>query len=96
MSLDKSLRTTAALTRHRNVLSRHERIEKLKEEDRWTEGQKPLGLPKIAHRKVNVGAKDKRSKAAEEKSPKGPRKRKRKNHSGPVSLGERICARRVA
>jgi hypothetical protein len=51
------------------VLSRHERIEKLKEEDRWTEGQKPLGLPKVAHRKVNVGAKDKRAKAAEEKKP---------------------------
>ena len=77
MSLDKSLRTTAALTRHRNVLSRHERIEKLKEEDRWTEEQKPLGLPKVAHRKVNVGAKDKRAKAAEGEKPEGAAEEKK-------------------
>jgi len=69
MSLDKSLKTTASLTRHRNVLNRNERIEILQEEDRWSEGQKPLGLPKVAHRKVNVGAKDKHSKTAEEKKP---------------------------
>jgi small basic protein (TIGR04137 family) len=68
MSLDKSLKTLASLTRHRNVLTRYERIEVLKEEERWTEGRKPIALPKIAHRKVNVGGKEKKSKAAEAKA----------------------------
>ena len=49
MSLDKSLKTNASLTRHRNVLRRHERIEVLRDEDRWAEDQKPIGLPKVAH-----------------------------------------------
>ena len=69
MSLDKSLKTAASLTRHRNVLRRHERVEILKEEERWTDGQRPLGLPKVAHRKVNVGAKEKHAKTAEETKP---------------------------
>jgi len=62
MSLDKSLKTGASLTRHRNVLSRHERIEILKDQERWSDDQAPIGLPKVAHRKVNVGAKDKKAK----------------------------------
>ena len=37
MSLDKTLKSKGALQRHRNVLTRPERIEKLKEEGRWTE-----------------------------------------------------------
>ena len=32
MSIDRSLKIKGALTRHRNVLSRAERLEKLKEE----------------------------------------------------------------
>ena len=60
MSLDKSLKSSASLTRHRNVLTRNERIEILKDQERWTEGQAPLGLPKIAHRKVSVGGKTKK------------------------------------
>lgn len=51
MSLDRSLKTKGALARHRNVLSRAERLEKLKEEDRWEEGDKVYGLPKVANRK---------------------------------------------
>lgn len=71
MSLDKSLKTAANLSRHRNVLSRHERIEVLKEEDRFREGQKPVGLPKVAHRKVTVGGKDKKGPKADEKKEEG-------------------------
>jgi small basic protein (TIGR04137 family) len=67
MSLDKSLKTAANLSRHRNVLRRHERIEVLKDEERWTEGQDPVGLPKVAHRKVAVGGKDKKAKKEEQK-----------------------------
>lgn len=59
MSVDPSLKQRDALSRHRNVLSRGERIEKLKEEERWTEDSSVLGLPKIAHRKSHAGRKDK-------------------------------------
>ena len=66
MSLDKSLKSRASLARHRNVLKRAERIEVLKEEDRWQEGQSPIGLPKVANRKAKVG---KRGKEAQETKP---------------------------
>ena len=59
MSLDKSLKSQASLARHRNVLKRAERIEILKQEDRWEEGQSPIGLPKVANRKAKVGKKGK-------------------------------------
>ncbi|MCB9865312.1 MAG: small basic protein [Phycisphaerales bacterium] len=67
MSLDKSLKTAANLSRHRNVLKRHERIEVLKEEERFADGRKPVGLPKVAHRKVTVGGKDKKAKTDDKK-----------------------------
>jgi small basic protein (TIGR04137 family) len=51
MSIDPSLKSKGALSRHRNVLSRNERLEILKEEDRWEEGESVLGLPKVANRK---------------------------------------------
>lgn len=66
MSLDKSLKSKNLLQRHRNVLTRAERIEILKETDRWTEDSSPLGLPKIVHRKAAVGKKDKTEKKTEE------------------------------
>lgn len=59
MSMDRSLKSKSSLTRHRNVLTRAERIERLKELGRWTEDIKVMGLPKVAHRKVAVGKKDK-------------------------------------
>ena len=51
MSVDRSLKVKGALKRHRNVLSREERIKVLKTEERWEEGSKVTGLPKVAHRK---------------------------------------------
>ena len=57
MSIDRSLKIKGALTRHRNVLSRAERIEKLKEEEKWNEDDSVLGLPKVAHRKSHAGRK---------------------------------------
>ncbi|MBN1806734.1 MAG: small basic protein [Sedimentisphaerales bacterium] len=59
MSIDRSLKIKGALSRHRNVLSRTERIEQLKEEERWSEGESLLGLPKVAHRKSHAGRKAK-------------------------------------
>lgn len=67
MSIDPSLKIKGALARHRNVLTRAERIEQLKEEERWEDGDSLLGLPKVAHRKSHAGrkAKDEPEKAAE-------------------------------
>ena len=59
MSIDPSLKIKGALTRHRNVLTRAERIAKLIEEERWSEGDSLLGLEKVAHRKSHAGRKDK-------------------------------------
>ena len=59
MSIDPSLKIKGALTRHRNVLNRAERIEQLKDEERWSEGDSLLGLPKVAHRKSHAGRKEK-------------------------------------
>jgi len=59
MSIDRSLKIKGALSRHRNVLSRAERIEQLTEEERWSDGDSILGLPKVAHRKSHAGRKEK-------------------------------------
>ncbi|MBN1787708.1 MAG: small basic protein [Sedimentisphaerales bacterium] len=66
MSIDRSLKLKGALARHRNVLTRAERIERLKEEERWEEGDDLLGLPKVANRKVTVGKKKAEDKPAAE------------------------------
>ncbi|MHC5010924.1 MAG: small basic protein [Planctomycetota bacterium] len=47
MSIHKSLKLKNTLVRQRSVLSRWERIEKLKETERWNEGDSVLGLPKV-------------------------------------------------
>jgi len=65
MSMDKSLKGKSALERHRNVLSRAERIQRLKELGRWEEGSSAMSLPKVAHRKAAVGKKDKAEKKEE-------------------------------
>ncbi len=65
MSVDRSLKIKGALTRHRNVLSRTERVEQLKEEDKWQEGDSVLGLQKVAHRKSHAGRKEKAALAKE-------------------------------
>jgi len=59
MSIDRSLKIKGALSRHRNVLTREERIERLKDEERWSENNSAFGLPKVAHRKSHAGRKTK-------------------------------------
>ena len=64
MSLHSSLKTkSGALRQHRNVLTRAERITKLKEQERWQDGRSPLGLPKV---RVFKMAMKKKKKAKEE------------------------------
>jgi small basic protein (TIGR04137 family) len=65
MSIDRSLKLKDALVRHRNVLTRAERIDVLKDEERWDEGDAVTGLPKVAHRKSAAGKKAKAEAAAE-------------------------------
>lgn len=59
MSLDPSLRSASSLTRHRNVLTRAERLDQLKEEEKWNETKSPFGLPKVAHRKAALAKAEK-------------------------------------
>ena len=65
MSMDRSLRSKSMLERHRNVLTRAERVVILKETGLWSEAGKMTGLPKVAHRKAAVGKKDKVEKKPE-------------------------------
>ena len=62
MSLDRSLKSKSMLERHRNVLTRAERIERLMDMGRWSEDSSPIGLPKVSHRKAAVGKKGKAKK----------------------------------
>ena len=78
MSLDKSLKSKGALERHRNVLTRAERIERLKDVGRWTEDSKAIGLPKVAHRKAAVGKKTKAKKKPEQEGEKAAAEEKEK------------------
>ncbi|RIK77443.1 MAG: small basic protein, partial [Planctomycetota bacterium] len=47
MTIDKSLKVRRGATSNRSVLTRAERLERLKETDRWVDGMSPLGLPKV-------------------------------------------------
>lgn len=70
MTIDKSLKRKGRLQRSRNVLTRGERIERMKLEDRWEEGRSPLGLPKVRVVKTVVGKK-KKKKAKEQADTEG-------------------------
>jgi small basic protein (TIGR04137 family) len=52
MSLHKSLKRKDALQRRRNVLTRAERVERLKEDERWEDEDSVFGLPKVKPRIV--------------------------------------------
>src|SRR3954471_14678519 len=60
MTIDKSLKVKRGATRNRSVLTRVERISRLREADRWTEGDSPLGLPKVRVRKLTMKKKKKK------------------------------------
>ncbi len=60
MTIDKSLRVKRGASRNRSVLTRVERIARLQEADVWTEGDSPLGLPKVRVRKLTMKKKKKK------------------------------------
>jgi small basic protein (TIGR04137 family) len=70
MTIDKSLKIRRGLMRARSVLTRAERIAKLKEADRWTEGDPVLGLPKVRVQKLTLKKKKKAKKEEEEEKEK--------------------------
>ena len=62
MSLHKSLASGSKLARTRSVFTRAERIEKLKEEGRFIEGDNVYGLPKVRTTFKMKGKKKKKKK----------------------------------
>ena len=69
MSLDRSLKSANALVRHRNVLTRAERLVKLAEAEKWNEQKSVYGLPKVAHRKMAAVKGPAKEEAAEGAAP---------------------------
>lgn len=66
MSLHRSFAIKGRAGSHRNVLSRAERMARLREEERWPEGRSVFGLPKVRSIKPKKKAKAaKKTEAAE-------------------------------
>lgn len=63
MSMDPSLKSASALVRHRNVLTRGERLARLAEQGKWDDGKSVFGLVKVGNRKLVVGGKVKKEAA---------------------------------
>ncbi len=76
MTIDKSLKIRRGATSNRSVLTRVERLEKLKETERWSEGDSPLGLAKVRVRKLTLKKKKKKEKDDEAEAPKDAKKKK--------------------
>ena len=72
MTLDKSLKVRAGLARQRSVLTRVERLEKLKESDRWSEGASVFGLPKVRVQKLVLKKKKKEKTVETEEGQEAP------------------------
>ena len=67
MSIHKSLVTKSRLKRHRNVLSRTERILKLEEQEKWDEEKDSVfALPKVRVARLKRAHAKKKEAAAEE------------------------------
>lgn len=66
MTIDKTLKRRGRLVRSRNVLKREERIKQLQFEEKWEEGQSPLGLPKVRVIQTALGRKKKKKAKAED------------------------------
>lgn len=54
MSQHSSLRIDPTRTRHRNVLKRHERIQRLIETEKWNNRPSAFGLPKVKSLKIKI------------------------------------------
>ncbi len=77
MTIDKSLKVKAGMIKVRNVLTRGERLAKLKEGERFGEGSSPLGLPKVRVFKLSL-KKKKKVKKEDEATPAAGKKAAKK------------------
>jgi small basic protein (TIGR04137 family) len=64
MTIDRSLRVRSGSIANRNVLTRGERLQKLKEAEKWQDGGSVFGLPKV--RVIKLALKKKKKAKAEE------------------------------
>jgi small basic protein (TIGR04137 family) len=69
VSIHKSLKVGSAMARTRNVYTRWERLQKLQETGRWSEGDPVYGMPKVRTAVVKIGRKKKKKKEAEGDEP---------------------------
>jgi small basic protein (TIGR04137 family) len=67
MTMDQSLKVKAGAIRARNVLTRAERVARLKELDKFDEKNAIVGMPKVRVQKVSLKKKKKVKKAEEDK-----------------------------
>lgn len=67
MTIDKSLKVKSGSIKSRNVLTRAERLEKLKQTERWSEGDPVLGMPKVRVQKISLKKKKKVKKEDDDK-----------------------------
>ncbi|OHB80938.1 MAG: hypothetical protein A2W31_13785 [Planctomycetes bacterium RBG_16_64_10] len=73
--MDRSLQIRRGLTSNRSVLTRVERLARLKALDRWREGDSPLGLPKVRVRKLTMKKKKKKEEEATDQPAAGTKTR---------------------
>jgi small basic protein (TIGR04137 family) len=59
MSLDRSLKSASSLVRHRNVLTRAERLDRLADEEKWDDSKSVFNLPKVGNRKMEIAKAEK-------------------------------------
>jgi len=67
MTMDQSLRVQAGAIKTRNVLTRAERVARLKELDRFNEDESVVGMPKVRVVKVSLKRKKKVKKEDDKK-----------------------------
>lgn len=67
MTMDRSLKVAAGAIKARNVLTRAERVARLKELDRFDESEGIIGMPKVRVFKVSLKKKKKVKKAEDAK-----------------------------
>lgn len=66
MTMDRSLKVQAGAIKSRNVLTRAERIARLKELDKFDEAKSVVGMPKVRVQKVSLKKKKKVKKVEDE------------------------------
>lgn len=74
MTMDQSLKVQAGAIKSRNVLTRAERVARMKEIDRWDEEASVVGMPKTRVLKVSL-KKKKKVKKEEADDKKGKKKK---------------------